>query len=68
MLRRTTHLLVLVYLEILKVQTFCENKKKVHNVLLNREISALFSYLLIEIMKIKPREILSRQNREIEYP
>ena len=37
MLRRTTHLLVLVYLEILKVQTFCENRKKVDSVSLNRE-------------------------------
>ena len=32
------------------------------------KFNALFSYLPIEIAKIKPREILPRQNREIKYP
>ena len=34
---------------------------------LNREIQCPFSYLLIEIAKIKPCEILTCQNREIKY-
>ena len=31
------------------------------------KFNALFSYLRVEIAKIKPGEILSRQNREIKY-
>ena len=33
-----------------------------------KQFIALFSYLPIEIVKLKPREILSLQNREIYYP
>ena len=33
-----------------------------------KQFNALFSYLPIEIVKLKPREIFSLQNREIYYP
>ena len=44
-----------------------EKKNEVENASIAK-FNALFSYLPIEIAKIKPYEILPRQNREIKYP
>ena len=60
-------MLVPVYQEIFNKFRLLKTKMKSRT--RNREIySAFFSYLAVEIAKIKPRQILCHQNREIKIP
>ena len=54
------------YLETLNSSDLWKNKMQLRT-LQSGNLMPFFSYLPIEIAKIKPREILPRQNRKIKY-
>ena len=58
---KLSHIVFPVYLKIWKLADSFKNKIKLRT-LKSRNLMPFFSYLRVKIAKIKPREILSRQN------
>ena len=56
-----SHIAFPVYLEIWQISDSFKNKIKLRT-FKSRNLMPFFSYLRVKIAKIKPREILSRQN------